>query len=447
VEVTVQVPKTHVAKPRASTDVDLTSVTLSDEQRKVLEYMEDGGDSMFITGKAGTGKSLLLQYFIANTKKRAVVVAPTGVAAMNIGGQTIHSFFKLAPTLLRQSDITVDEKTRTLLKHIDVVVIDEVSMVRADLMEAINWKLQLARGSHLPFGGVQVLFFGDLYQLPPIVTDQALSQYLYETYEGIYFFNAPACRRAELRIFELSTMFRQKDEEFRKVLNAIRKGDITQEIIDTLNTRVGVPLPEDGFVTLAGTNAVVSRTNHEKLGFLQGQHKTYTAKVTGALQESAFPTEGVLQLKVGAQVMLLKNDREKRWVNGSIGVVTSLGETEVGVTIDGKKHSIPKETWETVRYSYNKEDETIESDVASSFTQMPMRLAWAITVHKSQGKTYDAVAVDLTQGAFAHGQTYVALSRCTTLEGLYLKSPINARHIIVDPAIIEFMAKAEVVKL
>lgn len=436
-----------MAKRRTSASADLANVTLSDEQRKVLEYLEEGSDSMFITGKAGTGKSLLLQYFIATTKKRTVVVAPTGVAAMNVGGQTIHSFFKLAPTLLRQEDITVDDRTRTLLKNVDVVVIDEVSMVRADLMEAISWKLQLARGSHLPFGGVQMIFFGDLYQLPPIVTDPSLSQYLYETYEGIYFFNAPACRRLDLRIVELNTMFRQKDEGFRRILNAIRKGDLTEEIIETLNTRVGVPLPEDGFVTLAGTNAVVSRTNHEKLNLLHGEHKTYTAKVTGSLQESAFPTDAVLHLKVGAQVMLLKNDREKRWVNGSIGVVTSLNDTEVGVTIDGKKHLIPRETWETVRYSYNREDEKIEADVASSFTQVPMRLAWAITVHKSQGKTYEAVFVDLSQGAFAHGQTYVALSRCTTLEGLYLKSPISPRHIIVDPAIIDFMAKAEVLSL
>lgn len=421
--------------------IDISSITLSDEQKHVFDFLEANSSNAYVTGKAGTGKSALLQYFVENTQKNVVVVAPTGVAALNVGGQTIHSLFRLAPELQDLQNITVDKKTREIARTIDAVVIDEISMVRADLMEAINVKLQLARDSNLPFGGIQVIMFGDLYQLPPVVQSGQLRSFFEQTYGGIYFFNAPIYQQSELVTFELNHIFRQKDEAFKAILNAVRSGEHTDEILAELNKRTEVNVPASGFVTLAAHNATVTRMNQEKLDSLPGEEKTYTAGITGDLREGAFPTEKELKLKIGAQVMLLRNDKEKpsRWVNGTIGVISKLGDNAVGVNIDGEEYSIPKETWNSIRYYYDQDKGRLDKKIMSSFTQFPLRLAWAITVHKSQGQTYQSVALDLSEGAFAHGQTYVALSRCQSLEGLYLMSPIKTEDIIVDQKIIDFM--------
>lgn len=423
---------------------DVSEISLSAEQQAVFKLVESSMANVYVTGKAGTGKSVLLQYFVEHTEKRTVVVAPTGVAALNVGGQTIHSLFKLAPELQDLKNLRVDYKTKELLRHIDTVVIDEISMVRADLMEAINVKLQLARGNDLPFGGVQVLMFGDLYQLPPVVSDGQLHRYFDHNYGGIYFFNAPVYKKTQLRIFELNQIFRQKDEEFKKLLNAVRNGQHSEGILAKLNERKLEVMPQGGYVTLAGNNTTVSRINHNKLDKLPGEEKVYTAEITGDLKENSFPTEKYLKLKAGAQVMLLKNDRQKppRWVNGTLGIVTKLSEEVIRVNIDGVEHSVSKETWNSLRYYYDHEERKLDKEIVSSFTQFPLRLAWAITIHKSQGQTYQSVAIDLSDGAFAHGQTYVALSRCTSLDTLYLTAPIRNEDIIVDQEIIEFMKKA-----
>lgn len=425
----------------------ISDINLSEEQQAVFKLIEGSMANVYVTGKAGTGKSVLLQYFVEHTDKRTVVVAPTGVAALNVGGQTIHSLFKFAPELQDLKNLRVDYKTKELLRHIDTIVIDEISMVRADLMEAINMKLQLARGNDLAFGGVQVLMFGDLYQLPPVVTDGQLRRYFDHNYGGIYFFNAPVYKKTELKIFELNHIFRQKDEEFKKLLNAVRNGQHSEAVLAKLNERKIVELPQSGYVTLAGHNATVSRINHQKLEQLPDEEKTYTAEITGDLKESSFPTEKYLKLKVGAQVMLLKNDRQKpaRWVNGTLGIVTKLSEDTIRVNIDGVEHSVSKETWNAIRYNYDHEERKLDKEIVSSFTQFPLRLAWAITIHKSQGQTYQSVAIDLSDGAFAHGQTYVALSRSVSLEGLYLTSPIRPEDIIIDQEIIEFMKNVKVV--
>jgi len=425
---------------------DVETTKLSAEQRKVYEIAENTKDDVYITGKAGTGKSHLLEYFIGHTVKRAVVVAPTGIAALNVGGMTIHSFFKFAPDVIDPKNVNVDYKTREILRNIDTIVIDEVSMIRVDLMEGMNAKLQIARRSDEPFGGVQMIMFGDLYQLPPVVADGQLHRYFNHTYGGIYFFNAPVFEKMELKIYELGKIFRQKDPEFRKVLNAIRNGDGSESILTEINKQADKIIPKDGFVTLAGTNSTVSEINHKKLAALPGEVRTYVAEITGDIKESSFPTEKFLKLKPGAQIMMLKNDAEKpmRWANGTLGVVTRLGADIIRVNIDGVEHSIGKASWKKIRYEYDHEERKLKKITTSEFTQFPTRLAWAITIHKSQGKTYESVAVDMSDGAFAHGQTYVALSRCKSLEGLYLTTKIRREDIIIDQEIIEFMKQAKV---
>lgn len=439
---------TPVEKPKLNIKQDdVESISLSEEQKEVFNLIEHTSTSVFITGKAGTGKSMLLQYFVRNSHKNVAVVAPTGVAALNVGGQTIHSFFKIKPDLIEKGDIDrVDYKTKEVLANLDTLVIDEISMVRVDLMEAISEKLKLARRNELPFGGVQVVMFGDLYQLPPVVSDGQLHRYFDHNYGGVYFFNAPSFKEANFKIVELNHIFRQKDEDFKKLLNAIRNGKHTLEIISGFNERSNVVLPESGYITLAGTNATVSRINHAKLASLSDELKTYIADISGDLKKSAFPTEKELKLKVGAQVMLLKNDRQKpaRWVNGTLGVVTHLSDDVIRVNIDGVEHSVSKETWNSIRYYYDPEERKLEKEIVSSFTQFPLRLAWAITIHKSQGQTYQSVAIDLSEGAFVHGQTYVALSRCQSLEGLYLTSPLRSEDIIVDQDVVEFMKHVEI---
>lgn len=437
-------PAISPAKPTKlnTQQIDVSDIKLSEEQEKVFHSIEEGNANVYITGKAGTGKSMLLQYFVRNTRKSVAVVAPTGVAALNVGGQTIHSLFKLKPTLIEKGDVTrVDSKTKEVLANLDSLVIDEISMVRVDLMEAISEKLKLARRNELPFGGVQVILFGDLFQLPPVVSDGQLRRYFDHTYGGVYFFNAPSFQESECMIIELEHIFRQRDAEFKRLLSAIRNGSHSQEIIDAFNQRAHKALPESGCITLAGTNAAVSRINQQRLNELVGEEKAYEASVVGDLKESSYPTEKNLKLKVGAQVMLLKNDRQHpaRWVNGTLGIVTKLSQDVIKVKINGVEHTVSRETWNSIKYYYDHEARKLDKEIVSSFIQFPLRLAWAVTIHKSQGQTYQSVAIDLTDGAFAHGQTYVALSRCVSLDGLYLTSPIRSEDIIVDQDVIEYM--------
>ncbi len=422
--------------------VSLTGLTLSDEQKAVASEIEATKDHFFVTGKAGTGKSVLLQYIKATTQKNFVVVAPTGVAALNVGAQTIHSLFKIPPSLVQENSLRLDARTAKLLSKIEMVIVDEISMVRCDLMDAIDSLLRQAHRNQLPFGGVQMVMFGDLYQLPPVLSDPSLRQYFQENNEGHYFFNAHAWNKTELVIRELTKIYRQTDEQFITILNAIRVGDVSEHVLEELNERVVTSMPRNGVIILASTNATVARTNTQRLGELSGEEVAYTAKVKGPLEPNSFPTDAELKLKTGSQVMFMKNDKEKRWVNGSIGTIEALEKKEVRVNVDGTVHTVGMETWDKIRYTYDETVDQLKDEVVSSFTQLPLRLAWSITIHKSQGQTYDAVAIDLGSGAFAHGQSYVALSRCRSLEGLYLKRAVTQRDIIVDPAIVDFMSKA-----
>lgn len=418
----------------------MTRPLLNSEKLELFDYITSTTKHIFITGKAGTGKSVLLQHLRESTNKTAVVCAPTGIAAINVNGQTIHSLFRLPFNYLKKTNLKLDHNASKVLRALDMLIIDEISMVRADLLDAMDHLLRLAKKEmHTPFGGVQIICFGDMYQLPPVVSDEDIFEYSQDGYEGFYFFHAHAWKETKLEVRELQEIFRQKDEDFKCILNKIRTGQVDDEVLAKLNARKISIEGRSGIVTLATTNLTVSNLNQTKLDILDDKQYTYKATVAGDFDKSSFLTEEILTLKVGAQIMMLKNDPERRWANGTIGRIFSLGKDEVRVFIDGQSYLVKPETWSKIKYSLNETTNKIEEEVISSFTQYPLRLAWAITIHKSQGQTYEKVCINLGRGAFAHGQTYVALSRATSLEGLYLSRPIRASDIIVDPAIVEFM--------
>lgn len=423
-----------------------TEIKLSAEQEALFQIMENSNQHLFITGRAGAGKSVLLRHFRENTQKRVVVAAPTGIAALNVKGQTIHSLFKLPPQLFRKGSLSHNTRLYSLLKRIECVVIDEISMVRADLLDAIDERLRKANENDAPFGGVQIIMFGDVYQLPPVV-EENLAPYFEAVHGGHFFFNALVWKEAEFKIFELTQVFRQKDPVFKDILNAVRDGTVVDSQIDRLNVRHGVPSSADGVVTLAPTNSLVTNINQQRLDQLPGQTRQYKATITGEMKRSVFPTEEILQLKVGAQIVMLKNDKDKRWVNGTVAKVDALHDDYIDVRINETVYTIEQETWEEIVYTYDEQTHKVEAKTTSSFTQYPVRLAWALTIHKSQGQTYEQVCLDLTTKTFAAGQMYVALSRCTSLDGLYLKMPVKRKDIITDAKVSQFMSRRETIKV
>lgn len=406
--------------------------------------IENTGAHIFVTGRAGTGKSTLLEHLSWNTAKNVVVAAPTGVAALNVGGQTIHSLFRLPIGVIADHAIDQGPEVRKLLNAIDTLVIDEVSMVNADLMDAIDRSLRQARQKpHDAFGGVQLVLFGDPFQLAPVPGDPEERAYFADRYRSMWFFDARVWDEAELTIYELATIHRQHELEFKKLLTAVRHGVVTAEMAKRLNDVGARPAPSDGAITLATTNATVTRINAAALAKLPGRGLSAVAEISGEFGGRAYPADEKLELKVGAQVMFLRNDSggDGRWVNGTIGEVVKISDT-VMVDVDGERHEVRPATWERYRYSYSAATKTLNKDVVAEFTQFPLRLAWAVTIHKSQGKSYDRAVVDLGERSFAPGQTYVALSRITALEGLYLTRPLRPSDIIVDENVTRFMSRA-----
>lgn len=425
-------------------------IDLNPEFRKALNLMEETGSSLFITGRAGTGKSTLLEYFRSRTEKKPAMLAPTGVAALNVSGQTIHRFFNfqidITPEKIRNRDVRRPRGVK-LYRKLGMIVIDEVSMLRADLLDCVNEFLRIygpKRGT--PFGGVQMVFVGDLYQLPPVVAGEERKLFG-EIYETPYFFGSRALEDFPLEIVELETVYRQKDEKFITLLNKIRNNSVEDRDIEELNRRYGAKLPagEDDFtVTLTSTNRKADEINKNLLDALEGDLYESAARIEGDFGREYFPTETVLRFKIGAQIMLLNNDPKERWVNGSVGVIETLQEEENGGTRllvrlrdDKRLVSVAPFKWEIYRFSVMKGE--IVSEPVGSFTQYPFRLAWAITIHKSQGKTFERVIVDIGRGTFASGQMYVALSRCVSFEGLVLKTPVKKGHIRVDYGIHKFL--------
>ncbi len=422
-------------------------VKLNTEFANTLELLENSEDSFFVTGRAGTGKSTLLRLFKETTKKKTVVLAPTGIAALNIKGQTIHSFFKFAPNFIPKTAIK-KQKSRKLYINLDTIIIDEISMVRADLIDNIDLFLRINRNSPLPFGGVQMIFFGDLYQIPPVVSSDFERVFLNENYETPYFFSASALNNDKFHysLIELNEVFRQTDRRFINLLESIRLNEMDWDLLEELNSRYNPDEINEGlYITLSARNTQVQKLNNKELKNIKSKEYTYNANIIGDFPANTFPTDYNLSLKVGAQVMFIRNDSEKRFVNGTIGKVIELDFDRIIVEIfkDGKQQivDVDYEEWEYVKYFTDfKNPNKIEQEVLGTFQQYPLKLAWAITIHKSQGKTFDNIIIDLgSKGAFAHGQTYVALSRCTSLEGIILKTPVKPQDIMVDPRIIDFL--------
>lgn len=420
------------------------------------KFVEQTNRNIYLTGKAGTGKTTFLRNLKIKSPKRMVVVAPTGVAAINAGGVTIHSFFQIPfgpciPERLsgKKNAILKFNKTKIkILKSLDMLVIDEISMVRADMLDAIDEIFRTFKNKDLPFGGVQLLLIGDLQQLAPIVKNEEWS-ILRAYYDTIFFFSSLALRESCPVFIELKHIYRQKDETFIKVLNEVRNNCISAESIKELNSRYiedFKPNKKDGYIYLTTHNNYANKVNQEELDRIQKEEKTYTAITTGEFPEHIYPNEFKMTLKKGAQVMFVKNDSkpEKRYFNGKIGTITSIENNHIVVKCkdDNKSIEVEKETWDNVRYSLNKETNEIEEEIIGTYVQYPLRLAWAITIHKSQGLTFDKAIID-SQLAFAHGQTYVALSRCKTLEGIVLSSPISERSIICDNSVISFNKQVE----
>jgi len=412
----------------------------------ILQQLELQKDHFFVTGKAGTGKSTLLQLFRKTTGKKVVVLSPTGISALNVQGQTIHSFFQFPPKLMHQGEIFINKRLVRLLSALDAIIIDEVSMVRADVLDAIDYSLKLHRKSVAPFGGVQMLFFGDLFQLPPVVSSQEEREYFRTAYPSPYFFDAHIFKsHVHLVMIELTRVYRQRERNFIQLLDAIRTMQFDYEELDSLNERYLPDEPiEEPYLTLCSTNAAAQQINKDRLALLTTPSFYYSGEVKGDFNPKLFPTDYKLELRLDGQVMLIRNDPEKRFVNGSLARIVGLEEEKiiVSMTSDGGKSEVfelPKMTWEVNKYTLSTDtDNPIKAEVIGSFIQYPVRLAWAVTIHKSQGKTYERVAIDLGRGAFEHGQTYVALSRCTSLNGVFLKKPLTPRDIMVDERVAEF---------
>ncbi len=428
------------------TTEDRGDPALSDEQLAVYITLEDSQTHAFVTGKAGTGKSVLLRYFAAHTKKIVVKVAPTGIAALNVQGQTVHSLFRLPTGFIDPRNVNVSRETQEILQHVDTIIIDEISMVRADTIDAIDQILRIAKASELPFGGTQIVAFGDVYQLPPVVVGAQLQSYFLAKYGGAYFFNAHVWKKTALTIYELQTVFRQSDEDFRDLLNAIRNGSHTKGMLSELALRVVSPtsVPADT-ITLTSTNKAAEEINRARLVVLRGKMRTYSAVITGEMPNGSLPTDESLSLRIGAQVIFIKNDPDGKWVNGTTGVIKSLKKDCIRVKCGSVVHNVVPTLWERSSYIYDEELDGMRQEVTGTFTQFPIKLAWAITIHKSQGCTYDKVAVDLRRGAFAHGQAYVALSRCRSREGLYLLSSVKPQDIIIDPVVTKFMERVQLI--
>src|SRR5262245_16317745 len=428
--------------PARPQDAWPSGVAPTDEFRAAHAFLREGKGHLFVTGRAGTGKSTLLKCLRDLIDGKMVVVAPTGLAAINVGGQTIHSFFGLPPRLVRKDDIRRSRNAR-LMRNLDFLVIDEVSMVRSDIMWAIDQSLRLNRKRpQTPFGGVRLAMFGDLHQLPPVIDEGEVAAHLETEHGGPFFFDVAALREGfGTSLIELSQVFRQRDQALIEVLSRVRDGDAGEADLVILNERVHPirTLAEgEPYVILTPTNAAARRINTAYLEALGGGAQTYAAEVTGEFSEGAQPTDATLVLKPGAKVMLLRNDPDRRWVNGTIARVARVAPDKVWVEVDGDEHELERVSWESRRYAYEKERETIVETVIGTFKQFPLRLAWALTIHKSQGLTLDKVYIDLGRGTFAHGQAYVALSRCRTLEGLALARPLRPSDILFDPAVMGY---------
>jgi len=425
------------------------------ELQQALQLIQFTRNSLFLTGKAGTGKSTFLRYIASTTKKKHIILAPTGIAAINAGGSTLHSFFKLPfhPLLPNDTRYSIRHLRETLkynsekiklIKEVELIIIDEISMVRADIIDFIDKVLRVyCRNMREPFGGKQMLFVGDIYQLEPVLREDD-RRLLHPFYASGYFFDAHIFRTFQLVSIELKKVYRQTDPVFIGILDDIRTNSATDNDLRELNQRVGKSLTDDDdnlSITLSTRRDTVDYINQQELDKLDGEPFTAHGRITGEFPENSLPTPIELELKPGCHVMFIKNDMDHRWVNGTLGVVSAIDMEENVVSViaeDGNEYDVEQDMWENVRYRFNEEEKKIEEEQIGTYVQFPLRLAWAITVHKSQGLTFKRVNIDFTGGVFAGGQTYVALSRCTSLGGISLKEPIKRNDIFVRSEVVRF---------
>lgn len=423
--------------------------SLNDEQQRLFDFIESTSSNVFITGRAGSGKSFLLKYLLGNSTKKILPIAYMGVAALNIGGSTIHSAFGLPTTFIHPESAAklgrdLYYNQAQTLRKIDAIVVDEISMVSGDMFQAIDLILREVRETEQPFGGVQMLLFGDPYQLPPIVSEEDIAEFYADNWGSEWFFSTPAWKNGNFLKMELQTAMRQSDSEFLSILDSLRIGQISFSQQEILNSRVTSErdIPVQSAMRIAGIGIQADSYNNQRLARLPGTAQVYKGTIRGNFERNLkrLPAPMSLSLKVGAQVLMVKNDSQDRWVNGTLGIVAAVERQKVVVSIDSYDYDVDVTTWKKYRHTYNRIEKSMRVETVAEYSQYPVDLGWARTIHKSQGQTFEKCVVDLNRGLFEKGQAYVAMSRCKTIDGLFLTAPLEFSSILSSDLVHEFMS-------